>query len=61
MSRPEPLLFLPTSFSIVLNEAEWTLFQALHFLEHLVTPGIEPGTFGSIGREKEVGTNFADK
>jgi hypothetical protein len=27
LSRPEPLLFLPSSSSVVLNEAEWTAFE----------------------------------
>jgi hypothetical protein len=39
ISRPESLLFLSSSSSIVL---EWTLFQAHHFSENLVAPGIEP-------------------
>jgi hypothetical protein len=42
-SRPEPLLFLPSSSSDVLNEAEWTPFQNHYFSENLVAPGIEPG------------------
>jgi hypothetical protein len=38
LSRPEPVLFLPSS-----SEAEWTTFQAHYFSENLVAPGIEPG------------------
>jgi hypothetical protein len=29
--RPEPLLFLLSSSSVVLNEAEWTMFQTHYF------------------------------
>jgi hypothetical protein len=41
--RPYPLLFLPSSSSVVLNEAEWTPFQTHYFSDNLVAPGIEPG------------------
>jgi hypothetical protein len=50
VSRPEPLLFLPSSSWIVL-EAAWTPFQ-IHFSENLVGPGIEPGTSGSVAVKK---------
>jgi hypothetical protein len=43
ISRPEPLLFLFSS-STVLIEAERTPFQPHYFSEYLVAPGIEPGT-----------------
>jgi hypothetical protein len=43
VSRPEPLLFLSNSSSVVLNEAEWTQFQTHYFSETLVAPGIEAG------------------
>jgi hypothetical protein len=42
-SRQEPLLFLPSSSSIVLNEAEWSPFQSHYISENVVEPGIEPG------------------
>jgi hypothetical protein len=42
ISRPEPLLFLSNSSTVVLNEAERTSFQAHYFSENLVAPGIEP-------------------
>jgi hypothetical protein len=42
-SRPEPLLFLQSSSSVVLNEAEWTPFQTDYFSENPVAQGIEPG------------------
>jgi hypothetical protein len=41
ISRPEPLLFYPSSSSVVLTE--WTPFQTHYFSENLITPGIEPG------------------
>jgi hypothetical protein len=40
-SRPEPILFLSSSSSVVLTE--WPLFQTHYFSENLVAPGIEPG------------------
>jgi hypothetical protein len=43
ISRPKPLLFLSSSSSIVLNEAEWTQFQTHYFSENLVAKRIEPG------------------
>jgi hypothetical protein len=53
LSRPEPLLFLPSSSSIVFtSEAEWTQFQT-HLSENLVVPGIEPGTAGSVARTSD--------
>jgi hypothetical protein len=42
LSRPEPLLFIPSSSLIVL-EAEWTPFQTHYYSENLVAPGIEHG------------------
>jgi hypothetical protein len=41
--RPEQLLFISSSSSIVLNEAEWTPFQTHYFSENVVAQGIEPG------------------
>jgi hypothetical protein len=38
LSRPEPLLFLPSGSPI----AEWTPFQTHYFSENLVAPGTEP-------------------
>jgi hypothetical protein len=35
------------------HKAEWTLFQTLHISEHLVVPGIEPLTYGSIARNSD--------
>jgi hypothetical protein len=40
---PEPLFYLPSSSSVVLNEAEWTPIQTHYFSENPVAPGIEPG------------------
>jgi hypothetical protein len=42
-SRPEPLLFLPSSSLNCTHEAEWTPFQTHYFSENLVAPGFEPG------------------
>jgi hypothetical protein len=52
-SSSKPLLFLPSSTSVVLNEAEWTTFQTHYFSENLVAPGIEPGTSGSVARNSD--------
>jgi hypothetical protein len=52
-SRPEPLLFHSSSSSIVLTRLEWTPFQTPYFLENLVGPEIEPGTFGSVARNSD--------
>jgi hypothetical protein len=41
--RPEPLISLLSSSSIVIYEAERTPFQTRYFSENLVAPGIEPG------------------
>jgi hypothetical protein len=49
LSRPEPLLFLPNSRSVVL-EAEWTPFQTHYFSENAVDSGIEPGPTDSEAR-----------
>jgi hypothetical protein len=38
LSKPEPLLFLPST-----REAEWSPFQIHYFSENLVAPGIESG------------------
>jgi hypothetical protein len=35
------------------HEAEWTAFQNHYFPENLLTPEIEPGTFGSAARNSE--------
>jgi hypothetical protein len=40
-SRPELLLFLPSSSSVVPHEAEWTPFQTHYFSENLVAQGIK--------------------
>jgi hypothetical protein len=43
-------------FQVALNcthEAEWTPFHAHYFLENLVAPGIEPGTFESVARNSD--------
>jgi hypothetical protein len=50
---PEPLLFLPSSPSIVLMKAEWTPFQTHYFSENLVVPGIEPRTSGSVAMNSD--------
>jgi hypothetical protein len=42
--RPEPLLFL----QVAPHEADWTPFQTHFYSEHLVAPGIEPGTSESV-------------
>jgi hypothetical protein len=42
ISRPEPLLFLPSSSSVVLHETEWTPFPTHYFSENSVAPGNEP-------------------
>jgi hypothetical protein len=42
ISRPEPLLLLSSSSSIVLTRL-WNPFQSSYFSENLVGPGIEPG------------------
>jgi hypothetical protein len=55
-SWPEPLLFLPSSSSVVLtttHEAEWTPFQTHCLSENLEAPGIEPGTSGSVARNSD--------
>jgi hypothetical protein len=44
VSRPEPLLFLPSSSSVVLTR----LSGPRYFSGNLVAPGIEPGTSGSV-------------
>jgi hypothetical protein len=43
ISRPEQLLFLPSSSSLVFKEAKCTPFQTHYFSENLVVPEIEPG------------------
>jgi hypothetical protein len=53
LSRPETSLFLPSSSSVVLNEAEWTPCQTHCFSENLIAPAIEPGTFASIARNSD--------
>jgi hypothetical protein len=49
ISRPEPLLFLPSSFSIVFTR----LGGPHYFSENLVAPGIEPRTSGSVARNSD--------
>jgi hypothetical protein len=43
VSRPVPLLFLPSNSSIVLTRLGGTLFLTHYFSENLVVPEIEPG------------------
>jgi hypothetical protein len=50
---PEPLLFLPSSSSVVLTRLSWTPFQTHYFSENLVAQGIEPGTSGSVARNSD--------
>jgi hypothetical protein len=50
---PEPLLFLSSSSSVILKEAEWTPFQTHYFSENLVEPGIEPVTSVSAARNSD--------
>jgi hypothetical protein len=55
-SWPEPLLFVPSSSSVVLtstHEAEWTPFQTHCLSENLEVPGIEPRTSGSVARNSD--------
>jgi hypothetical protein len=49
LSGPEPLLFLPSSSSVVLTRLSGPPFQTHYFSENLVAPGIEPETSGSVG------------
>jgi hypothetical protein len=48
ISRPEPLLFLPSSSSVLLTRP-----SGPRLTENLVVPGIEPGTSGSIDRNSD--------
>jgi hypothetical protein len=43
VSRPEPLLFLPSSSAVVLTRLSEPPFQTHYFSENLVASGIEPG------------------
>jgi hypothetical protein len=49
-SKVVHLGFLDRSLLIYPHEAEWTKFQAYYYLENLVEPEIEPGTFGFVVR-----------
>jgi hypothetical protein len=40
-------------FQVGTDEAEWTPFQTYYFSENLVSPGDEPGTSGSVGRNSD--------
>jgi hypothetical protein len=51
--RLEPLLFLPSSSSIVLTRLSGPRSKTHYFSENLVAPGIEPGTSGSIARNSD--------
>jgi hypothetical protein len=44
LSIPEPLRFISSRSSVILNEAEWTPFQTHYYSENLVSPGIELGS-----------------
>jgi hypothetical protein len=35
------------------HEAEWIPFQTQYFSEHLLAPGIEPGTSGYVARNSD--------
>jgi hypothetical protein len=50
--RSEPLLSLSSSSSIVLTRLSGPCSRH-YFSENLVTPGIEPGTSGSVARNSE--------
>jgi hypothetical protein len=41
--RPEPLLFLPSSSSVVLTRLSGLRSRPTNFQKNLVAPGIEPG------------------
>jgi hypothetical protein len=45
--------FFSKELLICTQEAEWTPFQTHCFSKHLVTPGIEPGTSGSVARNSD--------
>jgi hypothetical protein len=50
LSRPEPLLFLPSSSSVALTRQSGTRSRSTTFF---VVPGIEPGTSGSVARNSD--------
>jgi hypothetical protein len=50
ISRPEPLLFLPSSSSVALNEVEWTLFQTHYFSEKCDSAENRTRTSESVAR-----------
>jgi hypothetical protein len=52
LSRPEPLLFLPSSSSVVLTRLSGPVPDPLLFFL-LVVPGIEPGSSGSVNRNSD--------
>jgi hypothetical protein len=52
-SRPEPLLFLPSSSSIVLTRLSGPRCRPTTSQKDLVVPAIEPGTSGSVARNSD--------
>jgi hypothetical protein len=48
--EPEPLLFNPSSSSVILTRLSGPRSKQHYYSENLVAPGIQPGTSGSVAR-----------